>query len=155
MELGVGEARPGPAAQVGAGRTMGETSTVRGSVGPDSFKLSLKKIIKPHHKKFPVDLRVPIVNLPYGSPELWIPCLLPVTQILQWSPSSWGAALSMSTQKHQHELWWRVPDTWGVGVRGHAQAQAGPYQLWLLLGTPELYPDSVGRQGWGRERARR
>lgn len=31
-------------------------------------------------------------------------------------------------------------------LRGHAQAQTGPYQLWLLLGTPELYPDSVGRR---------
>lgn len=39
-------------------------------------------------------------------------------------------------------------------LRGHAQAQTGPYQLWLLLGTPELYPDSVGRQGWGKRESK-
>lgn len=42
----------------------------------------------------------------------------------------------------------------GGGAGGHARAQTGPYQLWLLLGTPELYTDSMGRQGWGKRESK-
>ena len=75
------------------------------------------------------------------------------------SPSGWGAAPSVRAGSRHAGHSADHPEQ---GARRthkggrHARARMRPYQLWLLLGTPELYPDSMGRRGAGvGERARR